>query len=389
MEAVDRLVKDYPHDTETLALKATTLYVYGLSAEAAIWWNRCLDEDHDHAIAYRSLGGMAFQRGDHEEAVRLLSRAAEIAPNLPGVYREQARSYFELGMLPAAVAALEKEISLSPGESENYDLLGQVHLELKEYDKARDFYQKAVDLDSQDSTAYYGLGTAYLRLGQREKATQPMERFRSLQDEAAAADGQGRMAGRALWNGLTLLAETHDHVGRIYLERENVRKAVYSWQRAADVDPKDIFSREQLFNKNAHQGRSLEALELCQQLRKIDPGNAAYHLNAGFFLTRSRQFGAAEDALKKAIEVAPDQPQGYRFYVDLLLLQKDRLDDAVSTARTLVAMQPTAANYLVLYLACDKAGDSAGASEAIQRAEELDPNNPQVRKILASLRTKP
>lgn len=292
-------------------------------------------------------------------------------------------------MLPAAVAALEKEISLSPGESENYDLLGQAYLELKQYDKARDSYQKAVELDSQDSTAYYGLGTAYLRLGQREKATQPMERFRSLQDEAAAADRHGRMAGRALWNGLTLLAETHDHVGRVYLTRENVRKAVHSWQRAAAVDPNDIFSREQLFNMNAHQGRAIEALELCQQLRKIDPGNAVYHLNAGFFLTRRRQFDAAEDALKKAIEIAPDQPQGYRFYVDLLLLQKDRFHDAVSTARTLVARQPTAANYLVLYLASDKAGDSTGASEAITRAEELDPNDPQVRKILASLRTKP
>jgi len=373
LEVVRRVVEDYPRSAEALELMGTTLHLYGNTPEAEKWWQKCLDEDPGRAQACRRLGQAAFRRKEYEKAASLLRKAKEIDPDLDGVHEDLADVFLERGDLRQAVETFQQWLDVSPERYEPRLKLAQALFQLREYEKAVENYQKAAELNPSDSATQYGLANVYARMRQRDKAAEAMQKFKDLQGDEKRAEQQGRMAARDSWDGHTLLGETLADVGRIYGEQGDLRKAQHSWERGMAVDSRNKFCREELFNLYTRNGRTREALELCEQLRQLDPGNASYHLNAGYFLTQSRQFPQAEEASSKAIELAPTLPLGHRFLAELLLLQPARFEDAKAAAERLVELEPKADSYSVLCRACEKAGDSAGALAAIERSIELNP----------------
>ncbi len=388
LEVARRVVEDYPHSAEALELMGTTLYLYGDTVEAETWWQKCLDEDPGRAHACRRLGQAAFKRNEYEEAKRLLRKAEEIDPKLEGVYEDLADILLERGDLRQAVETLQRGLKISPGRHEAHLMLAQALFQLREYDEAVEHYQKAAELKPSDSATQYGLANIYSRMRQRDKAARAMQKFKDLRDEEDKADQTGRMVARVLWDGTTLLGETLADAGRIYGEQGDLRKAQHYWERGMAVDAKNTFCREELFNLYTRQGRSQEALEICRQLQEIQPNNAPYQLNAGFLLTQSRQFDAAEEALNKVTELSPDHPMGYRFLAELFLLQPTRFEDAKAAAERLVELEPKAESYSVLCRAREKAGDSAGALVAIERSIELAPVDRQYRLMRDRLQEK-
>jgi Flp pilus assembly protein TadD len=117
-----------------------------------------------------------------------------------------------------------------------------------------------------------------------------------------------------------------------------------------------------------------------EQLRQIDPGNPTYHLNAGTVYAELQQFDAAEEAIRKAIELKPNLAVGHRSLVRILLIRNRKLPEAKALAQKLVELEPSAPNYSLLGEACRRNGDVAGAREALRRALELEPGNTKTHK---------
>jgi len=365
-----RVVEEFPTSAEAMSLIGTLYFSLNEITEATQWWQKCLAQDPQRADAYDGLASIAYTQGEHDKALELWHKAQEYSPDVPGVYMAPAKALLQMGKAQEVVVTLEKERRLSPNSFECRLLLGQAYSQLKEYAKAEENYRKAVEIRPSDSRPHYGLGSVYARLGQSDRARECMERFTESRDrEEKAAAVFWRSADDRL---SLILAQTHVDAGRFYAVRQRLKAAEEHWQRAAAIDPKNRQCRRALADLYRLSGRLPEALALFEQLRQVDPDNPAYHLGTGALLASLRRFDAAEEALRKGLELAPHQPSGYHALAQFLLSRNQKLPEAQALAEKLVVLAPAAPNYRLLGEACRRNGDLPGARAALRRALDLE-----------------
>lgn len=103
-----------------------------------------------------------------------------------------------------------------------------------------------------------------------------------------------------------------------------------------------------------------DARQVCEELTRIDPENPMHLLNLGSLNARLQRAEAARTAFRQAKELAG----------------------------AAVDRRPTASNYYLLCLACDRTGDATEALRAINRAIQLDPGNGRYEKVLSLLQNR-
>jgi len=370
-DVVRQLMADFPDSSDPIGLMGTLHNNYGNTAEAVNWWLKCLERNPKRADVYHGLGTVAMRKGEYQKAEEYWRKAQGIDPNLPGVWGRYAEALMAMGKLDVALAALHKEIRISPRAPANYLLLGKIHLEREEYEEAIAAYTKAVQSGYRQSSAYYGLATASTRLGRTDQAARYMEQFTKLRVEEDKAVSRRRRASGQVLGLAKILAQTLTDAGRIYLGRRQGSKAEQCWLKAASLVPGHIGCRQQLVLLYMNTQREEQAVAVCGQLTRIDPGDPTARVNMGVLLARLERFDAAEKAVREAIRLAPKRPSAYRALVQVLLLGNRKLPEAQALARKLVTLSPTARDYGLLAEACQRAGDQAGAVVARGRAAEL------------------
>ena len=377
-EVARQLMADFPGSAYPIGLMGTVQNAFGNSAEAEKYWRMCLERDPRRSDVYEVLAVAFLRKGEYEKVAELLRKAQEIDPNLPQVHRRYAEALLEMGKLDEALAALQEEMRISPGSSETHIVLGATYLQQKEYEKAKTAYARAFELRPYDPRSCYGLATAYRRMGQTDKATEYMKKFTALRARADKAATTQRRSTSKPRPAAGILAEALVDAARMYNGQRQLDKAEACWLRAATVDPTNTDCRRELVKTYRRTGRKREALEVCEQLRNLDPMNATYHQITGTVLTELQQFDAAEEPLRKAIELAPESAEAYRSLTGVLLITNQKLPEAKVLARRLVELAPTAHHYTLLAQACGRTEDRSGELAAIKKAAELAPDNEQI-----------
>lgn len=383
---VRRLIDDFPGSAYPLGLMGTLHNNYGHTVEAEEWWRKCLEREPRRADVYNVLAMAALRKGEYEKVAELMARAEAIAPNMPGVHRRYAEALLEMGRFDEALAAVDKELGISTAESGTYILLGKIQLQRGDYEAASEAYAHARELQPLDSRPYYGLATAAARLGRSGEARQHMETFtrlRAREDEILTTRRRSTDKPRA---SAQILAETLVDAGLLYHETGQADRAEQYWTRAAEVDAGNTQSRIRLVDLYRRTQRLPEALEMCEQLSGIEPGNPAFHLSTGVLRARLRQYAGAEEALRRAVELAPRNAAAHKALVEVLLLQNHKLPEAKALADRLVELAPSATHYTLLGQACARNQDRAGAVAALERAVELAPGDQNIRQMYDNLR---
>lgn len=383
---VRQLIADYPQNANAASLMGTLHFAFKDPEEAEKWWYKALELDPNGVGNHMVLATAAAIRGDLDTADRLWRRAQTLAPDTPGVYRGHAAVLLRAGKADEAVATLEKELALSPADPRCFALLGKAHLQRKDYEKAVDNYRRALEAGPVDPETRFGLATACARLGRNDEAEASMQEFeamRARQQEAQTQERKSTYFDLSLSTGVLVLAL--GDAGQTYTECGNPRKAEACWRRAADVDPTNRGCRYHLAELYAAAGRPQDAVCVCRELQAIRPAGADDERALGLLLVRLQQFDAAEAALTRAIERDPKHPAAYRCLVQLLLARSRRLPEARARAETLVELEPSAPNCLLLGQTCHRAGDLPAARAALERALQLDPGNETVQRECRAL----
>ena len=128
-----------------------------------------------------------------------------------------------------------------------------------------------------------------------------------------------------------------------------------------------------------------KALELYRQIKDVHPDDPQVYLQIGLLHVRLDQSRAAEQALTKATQLAPQQSSGYLALARLYLKMNKRLPEAKSHAEKAVNLRPTAPACFLLSRVCERGGDLPGAISAIERAIELDSANAKYRRAYQRL----
>jgi len=314
IRTAEELLRAYPDGTDSMRIAARLQSSLGNSEAAAAIWQRCVELDPHCAEAYFKLGEIANSGGNVQQAATLFGKAAALVPDDPLAPALQADALIKLGRAEEAVAVLEPRARAPAMLDKAMLILGQAYLQLSQLDKAKQTFETLIRADPDEARAYYGLARVYARLGRKDESQENLEKFKSL----ASVDQEDlRLGTRAYDDAVkvrTLLVETLDDAGRVFRRRGKRAKAEQSWQKAAVLDTKDVPSRYGLLYLYEKQRRDHDALEVCEDLCRIEPENPDHWLFVGLLYHRLNRPGPALEALQRAVQLDPGNPKYERAY---------------------------------------------------------------------------
>ena len=332
------------------------------------------------------MGRIAFQKAEYQKAVELWQRVLDINPKLPGIYNSLACALTCLGRSEEAVTAFQKDIDISERPVHSHFMLGEQYLLLKEYKKAKRCFEMVIKIQPANTSAYYGLAITCERLGQKDKFKDYIEKFRRLKNKEMKALKDRDKAFDDLVSLRQSVAQTHTSIGQFYYVGGNVQKAEELLRRAAALDPRHSGCRILLASLYQQDGRAAQALQLHEQLSRIEPNNVIHHMNVGILSAQLQHFDNAEKAFERAIKCAPKQSIGYRELARLYIMTSRKLPDARKLSEQAVTLEATAYNYSILGWAYYMNGETTNAISAAKRAVELEPDNMNYRQIYEDIK---
>lgn len=385
LRIASQLIADFPQDPDALEVAARAQFALGSVAEAEEVWRKCLKAHPQYAYAYAGLGTAAVRRGDLRQAVLQFRQALEIAPDAVQTRLDLAQALLDLGEMDSASQVLEDILWREAASAEARVLLGTIALQQGDAAKAREHFAAAVRSQPQDARARLGLANAYTRLSQTELAGEAMSEFRRLRSH----ERQTRQSDLRGYDDVAALGEELAKVcmnaSRIYHAQGRSADSERLWRYAAAVDAANVDSRQALAWMHRQRGERAEAIELLRELAALEPANPSYPLEVGRMCAELGQWSAAEASLREACRRDRALAAGHAALAQLYLQDPAQGAAAFEHAQAAAELQPTATHFGLLGAACRLRGDRQAALAAWKRAAELEPNNPQYRRLAETM----
>lgn len=256
----------------------------GRPEEAAVYFEKSIEDNPLWGDGYEGLGLLALEQGDTDEAERQLLKAIEAEPARATSYRSLAMLYISRGDLAKARTAVEsairyapyledshnilgtierqegntqkaielfeREIEISPGNWRAYANLGSVYDEGGDLNAAIMAYDKAVELNPGEPDIVFALATVYSRNGQPDRAQAMLDRLEGARPENPTLmynkavllqnEGKNEEAG-LIYESILASDPSHEgalvNLGVVYARQGRNREALEMWERALEVNP--------------------------------------------------------------------------------------------------------------------------------------------------------
>ena len=336
------------------------------------------------ALPHFELGYAYSGLKKNPEAIAEYRQAASLDPKL-------APAHLNLGIAlldsdPAAAAeSLRRAIELLPGQARPLYLLGQALERGGKRSEAIEQYRAATALAPKDDAVLFALARALLADGQTSAAESGFRQLLALKPDSAPA--QLGLAESLLSQRKT--AEAVDVLGD-YLQKVP-DDAHARFERAValqDLNRFDDCLREldQLDQAAASTADSLklrgsiylqqkkwtEAVVALQKALAASPADAQLHLWMGQTKMELHDYPAAQNELRRSLELAPANPEALHQLVGVYYLS-GQYDATLSTLDLLAQREtPVALDWFFRALSCDKLGRKPEAAAAYQKFLEVD-----------------
>jgi Tfp pilus assembly protein PilF len=329
------------------------------------------------------LAAESVERGDEERAARALEDVIEAKPRSWRAYYMRAELLRGIGETNLAIVALEHANSLrplrdpdvvvlaelyiaqeAPGQAASHlrriaagsdmfgraqELLGILALQKSDQAAARAFFERAAA--NGRSTARAHLARILIAAGRREDASRELDRILATAD----ADPQALAQARRL---------------RLGLERPDLEAGLEQAGRAA---------------LSADAARLGEVLVAFERVLEFDDEIWEAHFGLGLVARQRESFVAAASSFRRALELAPEQPD-VMHELGVALLSSGSRADALGLLDRAAALRPGQAAYIAdAGFAHLRAGDLDAARERLRIASTIDAEDPLTRAYLAEL----
>jgi tetratricopeptide (TPR) repeat protein len=108
---------------------------------------------------YLNLGSLLAKSGHSDEAISLLQRAVEFAPNSGKAHYQLAKAYFDLNRFDDARREAENAVGLDAGDSSNHYLLGRIYQRSGKSEMAKEQFAITEKLIHSKSSSSGGMAT--------------------------------------------------------------------------------------------------------------------------------------------------------------------------------------------------------------------------------------
>jgi tetratricopeptide (TPR) repeat protein len=285
--------------------------------------------------------------------------------------------------------------------------LGNVQLAQKHFADAEKWYQQSLDKNPAFSEGLSGLMNTYFAQKQFDKAIAAANaQIAKVPNNSDFYD----LLGTALFNG-----------------KKDYPAAEAALRKAVDLDKNNTDALEKLGKVQVQEGSADQALALYLQSIKDNPREVRFFILAGELYEAKQNWDQAKAMYQQALSLSPDQPLASNNLAYVILQQGGNVDVAMGmaqTARRGMPNSPNAADTLgwayyhkgiyqsaisqfqealrlneknggpddaVLHyhlgLAYQKSNQNGLARQQLEKAVKLRPDNNEVRKALAELRS--
>jgi len=271
------------------------------------------------ALALQRMGNLvAAEKNDSEEAVRLLEDALAADPPYQDARIDLAMVYFRAGQLDKASAQAAQVVKADPRNVRALQLLGNVEFAQGNFSAAAEHLHTALGFQVDFGTAY-SLALAYL-------SDHKLSETKLLFDE--------------LLNDMGSTPELHVLLGRAYRETGYLDEAIREFKKAIELDPH--YPRVHYYLALAYlaQGekeRFPTARPLFEQELAINPKEFFSTFFLGVIHLEDRDFPAAEEYLKRAVQLQPENPDPL-LYLGQEYFETNHPDLAIAALKKSIAL---------------------------------------------------
>jgi len=353
------------------------------------WASRALAQEPARVETQVFLAELLILQDRMDEAAGFLRQALALQPDRPGAQYRLGMVLDRLGDREGARRALGAAAAQAPNDATVRLVLGRLLLDAGETAEAARHLDQACQLDPKLSGGWYALSQAQSRLGQSESAQRSLDKFRELRQQETVAQDARNLSYDDERFMRTLAAGFHAEAARLLLRQQQPELAEAQLRQATRIAPAEPAAYELLGAVLVKSRRLPEAREVYETLVRLRPDRAGDHVNLGTLRLQLGDFPGAVAALRRALELDPDQPAALNNLARYYLGQGGEPAGALELTKRLAQVQPTAASQDLLGWALFANGMTNEARTAAARAVELDPANPVYRQRLERLGGKP
>lgn len=332
------------------------------------------------ALALERLGNLAARQDRLEEALALVEDSIAIIPSRADAHAARSAILFRRRELDKAIEAARAALALEPRHLQATQLLGKLYFVEGRLEEALPHLQEALAREPTFDVAY-ALAISYVRLKRLADA-------RRLFQQLVAALGES--------------PRLHILIGRAYREAGLYEQAIEEFKRALALNSRQprahfLIGLAELLRGGA--ARFAQAQAHFEAEIAISPDDYASHFFLGTIHLSERRWQPAEEFLKKAQSLQPNNPDP-PLYLGQLYFQTGRHEQAAAALEKAIELttdirrnnyQVARAHYL-LAQALARLGREQEALAQLKRSEELRPiafREQQIEGPLAQVRALP
>lgn len=364
IEAARRIVELEPHISAYRLALADRLARNRQEEEAIGIISETIARDGDDPHAHGRLGHLFAQRGDLDRAETAFRRAFELAPSDSGIRLPLADLLDRKGNSAEAASLLSLLASAGSQDPHIHARLGHFLVRAGRGGEAVASARRAVELAPTVSHYRSALANALDGAGRHEEA---LDIMRALVAEGAADP------------------HAHARLGYMLGRAGDMAAAESAYRQAVKLAPEQPGFRLALADVLDRKGETEAAAAIAKALATDGARDPHVYARLGYFLLRLKDFAAAEAAVRRAIELAPDAPH-YRIQLADIVNDSGRTAEAAELLRAYAAQgsgDHTLHRRLGQFLVA--LGDLDGAAAAFGKAIEISPEDAAAQHGLAEI----
>ncbi len=298
-----------------------------------------------------------------EEAIQLDKNFALAQAGLGEAYWQKYQKMREKVWADRAIAASDRALILDPTQAEVHVVLGIIYRGTGKVERAIEELQRAITIQPLQDEAYFELGRCYQQQGEFEKAVEHFERAIKIRP--------------GYWNYYNVLGICYSTFG-------HYQEASEQFRRVISFHPDNQVGYNNLGGIYLMLGKYEDALAMHQKSVAISENDTAYS-NIGTCYFYLGQYEKAIEAYQAALKLSPRNDIYYRNLGDayLRLNKKAEAQEQFKTALRLLEEELNinsndAMTFAKQAVCKAKLDDKQEALEAIERAHAIEPRNPEI-----------
>ena len=359
LKQTERAISASPPDRDLLIMHAGLLEAFGKTDQALPFYEQAVNLDPQSSKAAILLAAALLRRGDDVKAIAVLKKFE--APAKPDglVVFYLARSLEHHGDFAQAEKVLRDALAPSYGESELSTELLRVLVKQRRVPAVEELCKRLLTINSDDAAAAAVMAELNRSHGISDKLVS------ELVVEAETP------------------SETRLRIAIAAIERQSFREA--SQELRLILAQRPDFSEARFFQASvlASLGRKREAVAELDRIAQTDEMFVKARTFAAFILRQDGKNDLAEQAIRDALKVAPND-RHILVYLVSILRDTDRSSEAADLLKQAVEQDPKDVRILFNYsVLLDELGQRDEARSAMQRVLDLDPKHTDAMNYIA------